>query len=881
VTDATSLPSADPSAAAPATPRRRRRWLRRTLITVAVVVVVGLVLLTTGSIWEVRRSFPQTSGNLTVAGLDDSVRVVRNASGVPDVYASTSHDLFFAQGYVHAQDRFWEMDVRRHITAGRLSEMFGDSQVDTDKFVRTLGWYDTAKQELAMLSPDTRSALQAYSDGVNAYLRDHSGTAVGLEYGILKLSAPGYTIEPWSPVDSLAWLKAMAWDLRTNMEDETYRALAAGEVGQARTNQLYPPYPYAVHQPITAVAPTSTSGRSACTACLPAAVGALAPALRGAASGMQELDRWLGAYRPGIGSNSWAVTGSRSATGQAILANDPHLTPTLPGIWYQMGLHCSPAGQSGGACPYNVSGFTFSGLPGVIIGHNDRIAWGFTNLGPDVSDLYLERVDDATNTYLQGTRRVRLQTRDETIKVAGGAPVTFTVRSTDDGPLISDVSDTDADVGKTAPVGSGAPPRDDGYGVSLMWTALQPGTTGDAILMLDKAQDWADFRAAAGKFEVPSQNLLYADVNGNIGYQAPGRIPVRSKGDGTWPVPGWDPSYRWVGYLRFRDLPSMYDPPSDYIATANNAVVGPTYPHLLTKDWDYGYRSQRIVDVLTASPPMTLAAMQALQFDNRNPMAPTLVPHLLRLCQDLLRSGTSANAVVASGCDQLKSWDFTQPASGAMSEGAAFYNSVWRALLADTFDELSGDVRASGSDRWMTVVTWLLRHPDNWWWDSHSDAGTSVVETRDDILKQALSDGAAQLADEQGSDPAGWSWGRLHTLELTSPTFGDSGIAPLEMLFNRGPVETSGGEAHVNATSWVAYDGFDVTLGPSMRMVVDLSHLNGSRWVNLTGQSGHVFNSHYWDQTPLWATGQTLPWAFTADAVAAAGDQVLTLNPAG
>jgi penicillin amidase len=854
--------------------------LRRTLaalgVVVGVAVLLAVVVSTAGSAWLVHRSFPQTAGTLTVAGLDDSVRVVRNAYGVPDIYATDPHDLFFAQGYVHAQDRFWEMDVRRHITSGRLSEMFGSSQVDTDKFVRTLGWYRTAQQELALMSPQTRDALQAYSDGVNAYLADHSGAAVSLEYAILKLTNRGYHIEPWTPVDSLSWLKAMAWDLRTNVEDEIYRSIAAAQVGRARAMQLYPPYPYAQHQPIVTQGTlqsgrfTTRSGRQ------PTAQELGAPAtsaLRATAHGMTGLDRWLGAYRPGIGSNSWAVNGPRSATGGALLANDPHLEPSLPGIWYQMGLHCVPRGNGPFAsCPYDVSGFTFSGVPGVIIGHNDHIAWGFTNLGPDVSDLSLEKVTG--DTYLQDGRQVPLVTRQETIRVAGGTPVTFTVRSTDDGPIVSDVSDNQRAVGRDAPVPASAPARGDGYAVSMQWTALQPGTTGDAILRIDRAADWHQFRAAARRFQVPSQNMLYADTRGNIGYQAPGKIPIRAKGDGTFPVPGWDSSYRWTGYIPFRALPYAFNPPSHLIATANNAVIGLGYPYLLTKDWDYGYRSQRIVDVLRSSPPMTVDSMQHLQFDSRNPMAPTLVPYLMRVCRTMAASATQA---AKAGCRQLATWDFTQPDTGAMSAPAAFYNEVWRALLADTFDELSGDARPAGADRWMMVMTRLLARPHDPWWDV---AKTSdQTETRDAVLQQAIADGAAALAEEQGSDPAGWSWGRLHTLDLRSPTFGESGIAPLEALFNRGPIETSGGEAEVNATSWTAYAGFQVDQMPSMRMVVDLNHLNGSRWVNLTGQSGHVFDPHYWDQTPLWVTGRTLPWAFTPQAVSAAADQILTLDP--
>ena len=426
---------------------RGRRWpsvLGVVVGVMALAVIAGTV--TAG--WLVQRPMPQTAGTLSVSGLEGDVEVYRDARGVPTIVATSSDDLFFAQGFVHAQDRFWEMDVRRHITAGRLSEMFGDSQVETDTFVRTLGWRRIAEQELSLLNQDTVDALTAYAAGVNEYLAERSPSEISLEYSLLGVTARDYTIEPWTPADSVAWLKAMAWDLRSNLVEETDRALVAPTV-RSRVAQLYPPYPYDRHQPIV------TSGGVSGDVFAPVGdseertASALAPVLpelfEGAMRGATLLDDWLGAYGPGVGSNSFAVTGDRSASGGALIANDPHLAPSLPGIWYQMNLRCEVVDAG---CPFAVGGFTFSGVPGVVIGHNDRIAWAFTNNGSDVTDLAYEAING--DGYVRDGDVVPFDSRLETIEVAGGQPVEVTVRSTEWGPMLSDVSDPHLDIATNA-----------------------------------------------------------------------------------------------------------------------------------------------------------------------------------------------------------------------------------------------------------------------------------------------------------------------------------------------------------------------------------------------------------------------------------------------
>jgi penicillin G amidase len=848
------------------------RWGRWTAYG-AVALVLLLVTALAGAVVVVRGSFPQTEGEVAVPGLDGRVRVLRDHAGIAQVYTRTSHDLFYAQGFVQAQDRFFEMDVRRHTTSGRLSELFGESTLDIDKTVRTMGWRRVAEQEVSRLGADTKSYLQAYSDGVNAYLGDHSASDLSLEYTLLAQTGLDYQVERWTPADSVAWLKAMAWDLRGNMQDEIERGLLSATRSPQEIAELFPSYPYDRHRPIvdqgavvdrTFQQDAPVRGAPARPALGPRAQQALRrvhdslggmPAMLGSADGRTD----------GIGSNAWVVDGEHSTTGKPILANDPHLGVSVPGIWYQMGLHCTAVGKE---CPFDVSGFTFSGLPGVVIGHNRQVAWGFTNLGPDVIDLYLEKVGD--RTYLYDRRQRPLRMRDETIEVLGrDEPFRFTVRATRHGPLLSDVDARLSSVGANSPAGKRAPARGNGYAVAISWTALTPTSTLDAIFEFDRASNWTEFRAAAEDFAVPSQNLVYADRRGNIGYQAPGRIPIRRAGrTGDYPARGWLEEDDWTGrYVPFDALPNVLNPRDGYVATANQAVTATGFPYRLGDAWAYGYRSQRIVDLLERSPRLSVADMTRMQLDTRNGFAPTFVPYLLDVFLP--------SPYLAGGQRLLQGWSFRQ---GKHSAAAAYYNAVWRNTLALTFhDELKESVWPDGGGRWFEVMRRLLARPDSSWWDDVTTDG--VIEDRDDILRRAMTQARDELVERQARRAVDWTWGHQHRLELENQTLGQSGSGLVRALFNRGGYQVGGGNEIVDATQWDAStDSYAVTAAPSMRMVVSLADLDKSRWVNLTGASGHAFDKHYVDQTQLWVDGKTLAWPFTTGAVDAATEDRLTLR---
>jgi penicillin amidase len=837
----------------------------------AVGLVLVLLVLAAAVVGVVRRPLPQTNGEIEVPGLSASVEVIRDDYDIPQLYADTDADLMFAQGFVQAQERFFEMDFRRHVTAGRLSEMFGEDTLETDKFIRTMDWRGVAEQEWALLEPATRDALTSYADGVNAYIADRKPSELAAEYAILGLGGLDYTPAEWEPVDSLAWLKAMAWDLRGNMDAEVDRVLLSLDHSEEEIAALWPAYPYDEHPPIVSgggvvdgVFEQNATGNGTRNPTRPAYPPGVVTALERVKERVSSMPELLGKGR-GIGSNSWVVDGEHSATGMPLLANDPHLGISQPGIWMQMGLHCREITE---ACTLDTSGFTFSGVPGVIIGHNADIAWGFTNLGPDVTDLFLEQTvgDDR---YVRDGDSEPMQVRTETIKVQGEDDVELRVRETVHGPLISDVSSEFATVGANAPTDEPGE-RGSGYAVALAWTALEPAPTADAILNLNRASDWDEFRAAAADFSVPAQNLVYADRQGHIGYQSPGRIPIRRAGnDGTMPVEGWVSANDWTGdYIPFDGLPSVLDPEDGFIATANQAVIDQNYPYLLTRDWDYGYRSTRIREALTDEGELSVSEMASLQLDSTNPMAQKLVPYLLDI--DDLPSPYYRNAQ-----NQLRDWDFTSPADSAP---AAYFNVIWRNLLELTFhDDLRKRTWPDGGDRWFEVVGAMLPEPAGPWWD---DATTDETETRDDMLRQAMVLARDELTRRQARDPRLWTWGRLHRMNLHNATLGESGIGPVERLFNRDGWEVGGGSSIVDATSWNAVDGYEVTAAPSMRMVVSLADFDDSRWINLTGVSGHPASSHYSDQTELWVEGRTLPWAWSREAVEAAADDTLTLRPA-
>jgi len=878
---------------------RRFVALLAVVVVIALVAVVGLAAVITG------RALPQTSGTIRIEGLRAPVSIIRDQAGIAQVYADDPHDLSLAQGYVHAQDRLWQMEFWRHISSGRLAELFGPSELATDRFIRTLGWRAAAERDLGALSAETRDALQAYADGVNAYLADHRGS-LGLPFVVAGLKngsggLGGYEPEPWTVLDSIAWQKVQAFNLGGNYAEEIFRLLADAKLGDpALTDQLNPPY--AAGMPVvvpstgagataavgatTAVGATASTGAGATAAdtaaARPPTAGSNDPTawrelvgLGQHALALAGLDRATGLVGShGIGSNDWVVAPSKSATGRALLANDPHLGISMPSVWYMNGLHCREVSS---ACPYDVTGVSFPGSPLVILGHNARIAWGATNVGPDVEDLFIEQVDPADPTkYLYRGQSIPFETRQETIRVAGGPDETITVRSTRHGPILNDVVDEL----------KGSPTL-----YALQWTATAaPDTTLQAFLEIDRAGSWDDFRAALRSYVAPSQNFVYADVEGHIGYQVPGWIPVRADPHdrGARPVPGWDGAHEWADRIPFDELPHLFDPPSGLIVTANNAVVDSGYRYFISDEWDPGYRAKRITELLgeaAAAGGVTTEAMRRIQLDTTILRAPLVIRRLGRA-----EPRTADGAAVLS---HIRAWDGRCELD---SRGCSAYMAFEYRLLRGLFDDDLGDL---ARDYVGTPVAWqaliaLLDRPTDRWWDDRTTPDR--VETAPEVIAAALDASGRDLRAALG-DENGWTWGRLHSATFREPTFGSSGIGPLEWYFDVGPLPVPGAAGAVNNTYYRfsraypdPYDPasrpatdlreiFEVTNLPSYRLTVDLGDLDGARIVQTTGQAGNPFDRHYGDLVAPWARGETVPLPFSRAAVEASAAATLTLAP--
>ena len=861
------------------------------LVLVVVVAVGGLLTVITA------RSLPQTTGMLRLAGLHTSASIYRDENGIAQIAADDAHDLFMAQGYLHASERFWQMEVYRHAGAGTLSELFGKSTIPQDTFIRTLGLRQAGERDLAALSDEAKAALDAYAAGVNAWIDAHRGN-LGLPFVVIGLKAGlggglgGYDPAPWTPADSTTFAKLQALVLGGNFDSEVFRTAADLRLGdKSMTDQLFPAYPSGapieVPTGATGSGGAAAGGASGAIPSTPESGTAPASTDAAAAAGWLDLghiadsvlsitglDKAAGASADhGIGSNDWVVGPSKSATGHALLANDPHLGLDMPSVWVMNGLHCRTARPD---CTYDVVGVSFPSVPSVILGHNARIAWGATNVGPDVQDLFEEHVDpnDPTHYMFKG-QSVAFQVRHEVLKVAGGDDVAIDVRSTGHGPVISDASDRLKAVGGV---------------YALRWTATtEPDRILDAFLGLDRASDWTTFRAALAFYGAPSQNFVYADVDGHIGLQVPGRIPIRQdpRDLGDRPVPGWTGTHEWTGYIAYDALPRLFDPPSGIIATANAAAVDAKFPAFIGREWDPGYRVSQITALLekaAAKGGVTRDVMSAIQMDTYVGRAPLVIDRI----GDVVPATDDGRTLLA----RIRSWNGRCDVG---SLGCAAYMAFEYHVLRGLFDPRLGlDIArdyVGGTDSWQALIA-LLDDRASPWWD---DPATPATETKSSVVIAAIDAAARDLRSTYGN-PDAWTWGRMHTITFEEGTLGGSGIPIVTWYLNAGPFPVAGAAGAVDntysnfgATYPDPFDptytpgglaqAFDVTNGPSYRLDIDMGDLDGARIIITTGQSGNPFDRHYGDMIPAWLNGTQVPLPFTSAAAEKATVSTLVLTP--
>lgn len=788
------------------------------LLVVATVVALAVYAL---------RALPQQSGRVPIAGLAGEVAITRDAQGVPTISAASAELAWTGLGYVHAQDRLWQLETHRRIAAGRLAEAFGTAALDTDKFLRALGVRRAAQAQWAAASPAARQAIEAYTAGINAYLRE------GLKARPPEFIVLGLQPEPWTPLDSIGWMTMMAWDLGGNWGSELLRMrLAMGGLPVGRINELLPPYP--------GEAPLVTEDYTPLFRDLQRA----APAIQTAALPWHDAAPESGIE--GAGSNNWVVAGSRSSTGSPLLANDPHLKLSAPALWYFARLE---------APGMKVAGATLPGLPGVVLGQNEQVAWGFTNTGPDVQDVYLERLKPGdAGQYQTPEGWAPFRVFNETIKVRGAADVTLQVRETRHGPVISD--------GGAATAGLTGPPGRPTYALALRWTALDAdaASTLDAALGFNAARNVDEFIAASANHVAPMQNMVVADRGGRIAMVSAGRVPLR-RPDNPWkgqvPAPGWEARHDWAGFLPADQTPRERDPTRGWIATANQKIHGTDYPHYLGSEWAAPWRQQRIEQLLQARPQHDLTSLRAIQADELSLAALKLLP--------VLQQARPVHPLAAAAQQVLAGFDGRMAAD---QPGPLIHWAWTRHLTRRVFADELGPVfdRTFGGRSYREALEGVLQRQDAWWCD---DKTTPATEDCAGQVDAALADALDELQAAQGSEVTAWRWGQAHQARAEHRPFSKvKALAPLFEL--RTPV---GGDTYTVNVGRVGLKPDPTTgelyldeHGPSMRALYDLADPGRSRFMFSSGQSGLFFSPHYRDLLPRWRAVEDLP-LWTAPSV--------------
>ncbi len=819
---------------------KQRRVTKTILRTLGVFfAAVVLVVASAGAwlYWRLHAALPKLDGRIEIAGLHAPIEVLRDEHGVPHLRAQSLEDLCFAQGYVTAQDRLFQMDLSRRLALGQLSEILGPGTVPLDEENRTLGFPEVTERAANESDPESKELMDAYSAGVNAFIASHRDR-LPIEFVLLR-----YQPRPWRNADSFGVALNMSKSLNNTWRDDLAREKVRAKVPPELYADLYPDHSD-FDRPVAEMSPAKSAARA------PAKAGRLLPPMeelhkiadpRGTDDAAHEpmppdpagsiligLLPMSAAGAADLGSNNWVVSGAHTKSGKPLLANDPHLAHSIPSVWYM--IHLEAPGL-------DVSGVSLPGLPMVIIGHNQRIAWGMTNTGPDVQDLYAETFNPRNpDEYFHNNEWVKAQNRQETIPVHRAKDFIFQVKVTRHGPVIS---------------------HDGNQELALRWTALEPGALRFPFLKIDRASNWQEFTDALRDFTGPMQNFVYADVGGNIGYYAAGWVPIRKHGDGSVPAPGSTDDYDWTGYIPFEDFPHAYNPPSGIIATANGRVVPDGYPYFITRRWAEPFRTARIFQLLEAGKQFTVADMLRIQTDILSLEDRWLAAELVRAAKAHPPSTPDARYALSL----LGNYDGVAHADSA----ATLVCEITRKVLLQRIltPKLGSDI---SSYDWPMSTIFLMNVLKNKWarWLPPGDADFDAT------LVKSLEEGVAQIPLLVGSsDRAAWKWGE--TIPLTFRNRLTLAFPFLERFLNVGPLPQAGTETTVKQTT--------PTVGPSMRMVVDFSNLEDSVQNITVGESGQVMSEYYKDQFDAWYHGRSFPMLFSNDAVDNGARHKLVLVP--
>jgi len=814
---------------ATAVPASRRSTAVRILLWLLLILVLLVAGIAAYAYYVAHSALPQLDGRLQVKGLSAAVKVTRDGHGVPAIEAATPEDLFFAQGYVTAQDRLWQMDVMRRFGAGELSEILGEDTLKIDREQRILGLRAAAGKSLALASPRDRSYFDAYARGVNAFIEAH-GNALPIEFRILK-----YRPKPWQAEDSIVIANQMVKDLNYYyIPDTLAREKVLAKLGPELAGDLYVNRSWHDRPPTVMredLNEQNNQNDSDDDDDDDSGPDNSVTEHRGA------VEIWAqGAPEAVNGSNDWVVSGAHTVTGKPLLSNDMHLGHQMPNLWYEAHLRSSNL---------DVAGVTLPGMPYVIVGHNQRIAWGFTNIGPTVADVYIENFN-AQGAYQTPQGWQQPEHREEVIHVKGKADVAVDVKITRHGPVVTELFP-----GETRPL-------------ALRWTLYEGLHM--PFFDVDSAQNWEEFRKAFSQLDAPGQNVVYADVEGNIGYQATGRVPIRASGDGSLPVSGADDAHEWTAYIPFDKLPSIYNPSSGVIATANGRITPDGYAYSIATEWEAPWRTERIYHVLESGGKFAPADMLALENDVHSENDLFAAERFVYAVDHAAKPSARAK----QAADLMRNWDGRMLASSAAATIAVRSGrELTRLLLEPRLGPAPDDPKRQQATlnwrtyNWTMRTVWLqnvlLHQPKRWLPEKYPNY--------DELLTSAVE--AAVNGSDAPKDLALWNWGSFNAVEIDHPVLGK--IPVLQRWAEPGVKEQSGSGYTVKAVTRHH--------GPSERFTANLADLDQSTLNTVTGQAGNFLSPYYMDQWKAWYEGSTFTLPFTSQAVEATGAHRLVLQP--
>jgi penicillin amidase len=797
----------------------RRLEMGKWILRIGVILVcVVLIVLIAAYLWfqhAIKKSQPQLAGEVSVSGIKENVEIIRDVYGIPHIFARNEPDLFFALGYAMAQDRMWQMDFYRRLGNGRLSEIFGEELVETDRYFRLLSAAGINRE----IPNDLVFMITAFTDGVNAYLTDQQDR-LPMEFKLLR-----YEPEPWKTDDYLAILKVVNWSLISGWNVDLVAGKILGKVGEKKFREIFPVYPGS--SPITIPEGSAISSIDA---------GSLGTALA-------SLEKFID--RPAAGaSNNWVVSGIKSAGGKPLLANDPHLSLTNPSFWWEGHIVCPTI---------NVYGYAIPGLPGIAMGQNRHVAWGVTNVMVDDVDFFIEKINpDNPLKYLYKGKWEDMQRVPETIRIKGKDPVETEILLTRHGPVLSRISE-------------GAVPK----AVAVKWAFTEGLQPAKAVYLLAKAKDIYDVKNALKYWVLPSMNFVFADTNGNIGYWCCATVPVRSKGDGFLPVPGWTGDNEWQGYVPFEERPHVINPEEGFFATANNKIEIANFPQFISHYYEPVDRITRIRQLLNSKEKLSVEDMQQMQQDIYCVLASELTPKIVGVIEQ-----NSSNNDVQNAKKILSQWDFKMEAD---SVAACLFELTYKNMMENTFKDELGDelfrkylATAVFPPR---AIRFLAKNGSSEWFD---DVGTPDKETMEDIIEKSVEQTIRQLKKEFGNDQSKWTWEKVHTLTFEHVL---AEKKPLNHLFNIGPFPVGGNHLTVNKRQYPYNAPYHVTTGPSYRMIVDFSDMSNAQHVLPTGESGQLGSAHYKDQVDLYLSGRYHPAWIERSDIEKHAEETLILTP--